>query len=97
MYFTNYTGTVEVQATLDNAPSNFGNYATLDTRTYTNFTGVDYANAEGSWSDVRVKWYPDNSDLPNNLNFYSPEMPGNPTPGTANYPNGKIDKLIVRS
>ena len=97
MYFTNYTGTVEVQATLDNAPSNFGNYATLETRTYTNFTGVDYANAEGVWSDVRVKWYPDNSDLPNGLNFYSPEMPGNPTPGSAYYPNGKIDKLIVRS
>ncbi len=97
MYFTNYTGTVEVQATLDNAPSNFGNYATLETKTYTNFTGVDYANAEGTWSDVRVKWYPDNSDLPGLLNFYSPEMPGNPTPGTAYYPNGKIDKLIVRS
>lgn len=97
MYFTNYTGTVEVQATLDNQPSNFGNYATLETRTYENFTGVDYANAEGTWSDVRVKWYPANSDLPNGLNFYSPEMPGNPTPGTAHYPNGKIDKLIVRS
>lgn len=97
MYFENYTGTVEIQATLDNAPSNFGNYATLETKTYTNFTGVDYANAEGIWSDVRVKWYPDNSDLPNGLNFYSPEMPGNPTPGTAHYPNGKIDKLIVRS
>lgn len=97
MYFTNYTGTVQVQATLDNAPSNFGNYATLETRTYSNFTGVDYANAEGVWSDVRVKWYPANSTLPNGLNFYSPEMPGNPTPGTAHYPNGKIDKLIVRS
>ncbi len=97
MYFTDYTGTVEIQATLDNAPSNFGNYATLETKTYTNFTGVDYANAEGIWSDVRVKWYPDNSTLPNLLNFYSPEMPGNPTPGTAHYPNGKIDKLIVRS
>ena len=97
MYFTNYTGTVDVQATLDNAPSNFANYATLETKTYTNFTGVDYANAIGIWSDVRVKWYPDNSDLPNLLNFYSPEMPGNPTPGSAYYPNGKIDKVLVRS
>ena len=97
MYFTNYTGTVDVQATLDNAPSNFANYATLETKTYTNFTGVDYANAVGIWSDVRVKWYPDNSNLPNLLNFYSPEMPGNPTPGSAYYPNGKIDKVLVRS
>lgn len=97
MYFENFTGSVEIQATLDNAPSNFANYATLETKTYTNFTGVDYANAIGNWSDVRVKWYPDNSDLPNGLNFYSPEMPGNPTPGSAYYPNGKIDKVLVRS
>jgi acetolactate synthase regulatory subunit len=97
MYFDNFTGTVEVQATLDNAPSNFGNYATLETKTYTNFTGVDYANAVGIWSDVRIKWYPDNSTLPYLLNFYSPEMPGNPTNGVAHYPNGKIDKVLVRS
>ena len=97
MYFNNFTGTVEVQGTLDNTPTTFANYATLETKTYTGFTGVDYANAIGNWSDVRVKWYPDNSDLPNNLNFYSPEMPGNPTPGSAYYPNGKIDKVLVRS
>lgn len=97
MYFDNFTGTVEIQGTLDNAPSNFGNYATLETKTYTGFTGVDYANAAGIWGAVRIKWYPDNSTLPNLLNFYSPEMPGNPTTGMAHYPNGKIDKILVRS
>lgn len=97
MYFENYTGTVKVQGTLDNSPSTFANYSTIETRTYSGFTGVDYVNAIGSWSDVRVKWYPDASTLSGLLNYYSPEMPGNPTPGTEYYPNGKIDKILCRS
>lgn len=96
-YLNNFTGTVKVQATLDNTPSTFANYVTVSEKTYSNFTGVDYANAEGNWSDVRVVWIPDASDLPGLHNFYSPEMPGNPTPGSAYYPNGKIDRVLVRS
>jgi hypothetical protein len=97
MYLENFTGTILVQGTLEDAPGYFANYATIDTKTYEGYTGVVYSNAVGRWSDVRVKWYPDNSDLPGLLNYYSPEMPGNPTPGTAYYPNGKIDKVLYRS
>ncbi len=93
LYFDNFTGTVLIQATLDNSPGTFGNYVTLETRTYSGFTGVDYANAEGSWSDVRIKWIPDTDGT---YNYYSPQMPGNPTPGTAYYPNGKVDKVLYR-
>jgi hypothetical protein len=96
-YLNNFSGTVKVQATLDNTPSTFANYITVSEKTYTDFTGVDYANAEGNWSDVRVVWIPNASDLPGLHNFYSPSMPGNPTPGSAYYPNGKIDKVLVRS
>lgn len=97
LYLNNFTGTVKIQASLDNGPTTFGNYVTLETKTYTGFTGVDYSNAVGSWTDVRVVWIPDASDLPNNYNYYSPQMPGNPTPGSDYWPNGKIDKIIYRS
>lgn len=93
LYLENFTGTVLIQATLDNSPGTFGNYVTLETKTYTGFTGVDYANAQGSWSDVRVKWIPETDGT---YNYYSPQMPGNPTPGTAYYPNGKVDKVLYR-
>jgi len=94
LYLENFTGTVLIQATLDNSPGSFGNYVTLETKTYTGFTGVDYANAVGSWSDVRIKWIPDTDGT---YNHYSPQLPGNPTPGTAYYPNGKVDKVLYRS
>ena len=97
MYFTNFSGTVKLQGTLDDSPSTFASYVDLETKTYTNFTGVDYANAIGSWSNVRVMWYPNNSTLPGLMNFYSPLMPGNPTPGLEYWPNGKLDKVIARS
>jgi hypothetical protein len=96
MYLNNFTGTIKVQATLDNSPATFGNYVTLDTRTYTGFTGVDYANVEGIWNDVRVVWIPNSSNLYGLHNYYSPQMPGNPTPGSDYWPNGKIDKVLYR-
>jgi len=97
MYFDNFSGTVKIQGTLDDTPGTFANYVDLETKTYSNFTGVDYGNAIGSWSNVRVLWYPNNSDLYGLLNYYSPQMPGNPTPGIEHWPNGKIDKIIARS
>lgn len=97
MYFTNFSGTVRLQGTLDDTPGTFANYVDLETKTYTNFTGVDYANAIGNWSNVRVLWYPNNSTLPGLFNYFSPSMPGNPTPGSDYWPNGKIDKIICRS
>jgi len=96
-YLDNFTGTVKVQATLENTPGTFANYVTVSESTYTGFTGVDYANAVGNWANVRVVWIPDQSTLPGLRNYYTPLMPGNPTPGTAYYPNGKIDKVLVRS
>jgi hypothetical protein len=97
MYFEDFTGTVQIQVTLENSPGTFANYATVETKTYTNFTGVDYANIEGSWTDVRIKWIPAASTLPGLLNYYSAQMFGNPTTGTAHYPNGKIDKVLYRN
>jgi hypothetical protein len=96
-YLNNFTGSVRVQATLDNSPSTFANYVTVSEKTYEDYTGVDYANAEGNWSDVRVEWIPDASTLPGLHNYYSPQMPGNPTPGSDYWPNGKIDKVLYRS
>ena len=97
MYLDNFTGTVKIQASMENGPGTFANYVTLETKTYTGFNGVDYANAEGNWSDVRIIWIPDNWDIPDGQNYYSPQMPGNPTPGSDYWPNGKIDKILYRS
>ena len=97
MYLDNFTGTVKIQAAMDNSPGAFANYVTLETKTYTGFNGVDYANAEGNWSEVRIVWIPDNWDVPDGQNYYSPQMPGNPTPGSDYWPNGKIDKILYRS
>lgn len=57
-YMTNFIGTVTVQATLDNTPSSFGNYSTIETRTYDYFSGVDYVNFNGIFSYVRVVFVP---------------------------------------
>ncbi len=90
-----FKGQVLVQGTLENNPGTFANYATLNTLTYTvATTGTVYANADGLWSDVRIKWIPDSDGV---TNYYSPSMPGNPTPGTEYFPNGKIDKIQYRS
>ena len=96
-YLNNFTGTVRVQGTLDNSPGTFANYVTLSEKTYDGYTGVDYANAEGNWNDVRVEWIPNASTLYGLHNYYSPQMPGNPTPGLDYWPNGKIDKVLYRS
>jgi hypothetical protein len=58
MYMTRYRGTVYIQGTLDNTPASFGRYATLATRTYTGFGGIDYVNFNGVYSYVRVMYVP---------------------------------------
>jgi hypothetical protein len=58
MYMRNYRGTVYVQGTLDNTPASFGRYATVATRTYTGFSGIDYVNFNGVYSYVRVMYVP---------------------------------------
>ena len=58
IYMTNFIGTVYIQGTLENDPSTFGNYATIYTLTYDNFTGIDYRNFNGIFSKIRVKYIP---------------------------------------
>jgi hypothetical protein len=58
MYMNAYRGTVYIQGTLDNSPSRFGRYATIATRTYNGYTGVDYANFNGVYTYVRIMYVP---------------------------------------
>ena len=58
LYMRNYRGTVYIQGTLDNTPASFGRYATLATRNYTGFSGVDYVNFNGVFTYVRVMYVP---------------------------------------
>ena len=95
LYLNNFKGTILIQATLQNTPGTFANYATIATLNYTTpTTKVIYQNAVGSWSDVRVVWTPVSDGA---SNYYSPQMPGNPTPGSEYFPSGKIDKIQYRS
>lgn len=57
-YFTNFKGEVIVEATCENSPGFFGNYAVVHRKTYTGFTGVDYVNFNGIFTGVRVKYIP---------------------------------------
>ena len=95
MHLNAFKGTIKIQATLENNPGTFANYTTLAELTYsTPTTKIVYQNAVGNWSDVRVLWIPDSDGV---SNYYSPAMPGNPTPGTEYFPLGKIDKVQYRS
>jgi hypothetical protein len=58
MYMTGYRGTVYIQGTLDNSPSRFGRYATVATRTYNGYSGIDYVNFNGVFSYVRIMYVP---------------------------------------
>lgn len=53
-YMTQYRGSVIVQGTLNNTPASFGRYATIATRTYTGFSGIDYLNFNGVFSYIRI-------------------------------------------
>jgi len=95
LYLKDFKGTIHIQGTLQNNPGTFANYADIAILTYTApATDVIYYNAVGSWSDVRVLWTPDSNGA---SNYYSPQMPGNPTPGTEYFPCGKVDKIQYRS
>lgn len=95
LHLNSFKGTVKIQGTLENNPGTFANYTDLATLTYSSATTeVVYQNAVGRWSDLRVVWVPDSDGV---TNYYSPAMPGNPTPGTENFPNGKIDKVQYRA
>lgn len=84
VYMTNYSGTVSVQATLNNNPIDQSFYATIETRTYSNFTGVDYINFNGIFSYVNILHVPAQgpTDLDNlhNISY-----------------RGTLDKILFRS
>ena len=54
MYMTKFKGTVHVQGTLSNQPDSYGKYFTIDSRTYTGFSGVDYMNFNGVYTYIRL-------------------------------------------
>ncbi len=82
-YMSAYRGTVIIQGTLENSPGAGNNYATISTKTYNQFSGIDYVNFNGVYSYIKVTHIPaiGPGDL-NNLNTaYS----------------GTFDKLMLRS
>lgn len=52
MYMSNFKGTVQILATLNNNPDDLAYYAPIQTKTYNGFDGVDYVNFNGIFSYV---------------------------------------------
>ena len=99
-YLTEVKGHIDVYGTLENTPSGQGNgnesYALLESVPYSkNFTGVDYLNISGNYTNFKVKYVPDADG--SGANWYGASIPGNPVPGQPYWPNGKIDKILFRS
>ena len=83
VYMTNYIGTVLIEGTLENDPASFGNYAIISTKSYNNFTGIDYTNFNGIFSKVRIRYIPAKDPITNENN------------NTAY--SGTVDKAFYRS
>jgi len=81
-YLTNYKGTLKIEGTLYNTPSNFNRYVTIATKTYSNFSGIDYFNFNGIFSYVRFTFIPDTA--PGESNNNNPEY------------YGSFDKVLYR-
>ena len=99
-YLNNFKGHVDVYGTLENSPSGLGNgnesYALLTSIPYnSNFTGVDYVNITGNYTNFKVKYVPD-ADA-SGANWYGAGVSGNPIAHQPYWPNGKIDKVLFRS
>jgi hypothetical protein len=83
VYMTNYRGRVLVEATLENSPMSFGNYAVISDKTYEEFSGIDYTNFYGVFSNVRIRYIPAKNpvtDLNNDTEYA-----------------GTVDKALYRS
>jgi hypothetical protein len=82
-YMSKYKGQVIVEGTLENSPDSFSNYATLSTKNYTGYSGVDYVNFNGVFSNVRIRYIPTKNPVTqqNNDTSYA----------------GTIDKILYRS
>ena len=83
VYMTNYKGTVIIEGTLENDPASFGNYAIISTEVYNGFTGIDYKNFNGIFSNIRARYIPAKNPITqeNNDTSYA----------------GTVDKILYRS
>ena len=61
-YTTGYDGTIELEATLDNQPSNGTDWVSIKTVTLSNATVNDYFNVNGVYNWLRIKHIPSNSN-----------------------------------
>lgn len=82
-YLTAFRGTVYIQSTLDNAPGVGTSWTIEWSKTYTQFTGIDYVNLNGVFSYLRVYFIP--AKAPAGLDNDDP----------AYY--GSFDKILYRS
>lgn len=58
VYMSRYKGRVIVEGTLESNPGTFGNYAVIKDTVYDGFTGIDYYNFNGIFSNIRVRYIP---------------------------------------
>lgn len=58
VYMTAYRGTVYIQGTLSNSPAAADRYVTIESKTYTGFTGIDVFNFNGVFSYIRIVHVP---------------------------------------
>jgi hypothetical protein len=61
-YTSGYDGTIELEATLDNQPSNGTDWVSIKTVTLSNATVNDYFNVNGVYNWLRIKHIPSNSN-----------------------------------
>lgn len=81
-YLNNFKGVVYLEGTLENSPGTFANYSIIDSQTYaTNLSGIRYVNANGKFTHLRVRFVPASSVLD----------------GIVPYPNGYLDKVLIRA
>lgn len=84
VYLTGFKGTLYIMGTLNNNPDDLGYYATITTKTYNNYTGVDCINFNGVYSYVNFMYVPAQgpTDLNNKDNLAY---------------RGTFDKILYRS
>jgi len=83
IYMTRFKGTVYIQGTLDNTPNSFGRYATITTREYNGFNGIDYVNFNGMFTYIRIMYVPKTAPAESNNDNHSFF--------------GSLDKVLYRS
>lgn len=84
VYLTGFRGTLFVKGTLNNNPNDTGYYATITTRDYNNFTGIDYFNFNGVYSYLNFIYVP--AQGPTDLNNKDNQEF-----------RGTLDKILYRS